>query len=109
MEAAERRGMEEKICAICGRKYLAHRKWQKYCSPGCKEERNRQRNRERRQARQMQRKVVKETTKPAKKPKRAQGMLTQDAIEARESDMTYGQWMAQKYKEGMKRQSCSRR
>jgi hypothetical protein len=91
-------------CPVCGREFEAYMR-QKYCTPECAEIAD---------LKLREKRCEKEKEKRAKareerERKKRSGSLVQDAMDAREQDMTYGKYMAEKYKVTISRRaSCSR-
>lgn len=79
-------------CPVCGGAFEAHMR-QKYCNPICAEKaaldlrKKRCEKEKKKRAQARKEKMQKET-----------GNLTQDARTARANDMTYGKYMAERYK-----------
>lgn len=82
--------MAIKTCKLCGASFVAY-KGQQYCSKTCADYVKKQ-NKIRQNERAERLKKLKEEEKKKKTSK-----LTDDAVEAREHDMSYGKYMAQKY------------
>ncbi len=80
-------------CAICGTSFEAHKR-QKYCTPTCAEIGDLRLRRKRCEKEKEKRAKIAEE----KRKYRKNGNLTKNAIDARESDMTYGKYMARNYK-----------
>lgn len=86
--------MITKTCPICGKEFLTKIKKTKYCSEECRREKER-----RRAIKQWEEKKAEQQKK--KKEKHIP-QLDELNRRAREAGMTYGKYMAEKYKERLK-------
>lgn len=89
-------------CPVCGKTFEAHMR-QKYCTPQCAEKASidlRQKRCEKEKKKRAQAREEKERMKKTTS-------LAQDAMDARENDMTYGKYMAKKYKVTITRRQAS--
>ena len=91
--------MTVRKCPVCGKTFEAHMR-QKYCNPVCAEKAAL----DMRQKRCEEAKEKRAQAREEKKKYRAKGDLSKDAQDARANDMTYGKYMAKKYKVTIMRQ-----
>ena len=80
-------------CLVCGGAFEAHMR-QKYCNPICAEKAALDLRKKRCEKEKKKRAQAREE----KERKKKTTSLAQDAMDARENDMTYGKYMAKKYK-----------
>lgn len=86
-------------CPVCEGAFEAHMR-QKYCNPVCADKAAL----DLRKKRCEEAKAKRAQAREEKKKYRANGDLSRDAQEARANDMTYGKYMAKKYKVTITRQ-----
>lgn len=79
---------EERICAICGKTFIAGKYNAKYCSVECQDEGRRNHDKKNRKAGQERKKEER------KSKKKRQKALVDIAVEAKKAGMTYGQYVA---------------
>lgn len=83
--------MYKMTCKMCGMTFAAQRKHTKYCSDACRTERDRQRTKE-----------CLERKKNEPKPEKYVPHLDEINHKARAAGMSYGKYVAEKYKERLK-------
>lgn len=93
--------MTTRKCPVCGKTFEAHMR-QKYCNPQCAEKASL----DLRQKRCEKEKKKRAQAREERERKKKTTSLAQDAMDARDNGMTYGKYMAERYKVTINR--CSR-